>query len=508
MSDRNWFSSDFTNISKEMFDEEISEWFRCGNDEAYFKKHGIKSEGAYCVYASGKYVDIAAILAVIAKKYFSHLPTEIQENAFRHGAWRVLRRWNKHLITRKEIDQIPQRPESRTLGTHLGAPITIVHSKYGPVIEWGFENLLPPSSETVIRKSLPKFADAALINLPECVHYLQFPRELGVHPEKKSKIVVSLGDAPGEYKISYNFRRNVKVPPSIDPLSVTLEQAVELINQSVEQDPSRIVDVSRLEDLGTDPNTGNIIYVERQTQLNGAIRDFATDGTLKCSLHTSPGKFSVRLDLDAIVGNFQQQRERSRGEAERKATSDKQWNLRISRLQDQKYILEEQIKLARVGEQLTMEVKELETIYLEKRNQWRIENIELAKKVKTAGDFKAFHKLAGGFEKTEEEKLRLLESIDYVVGMLKQSEPTQDFEMLDAAQFELSFLKKQVEDNVSRQELENKWLKMVIDISSQRKSIEILESNWISAFKSYVASMERLYVFKTEPYSYIGEAIE
>ena len=68
-----------------------------------------------------------------------------------------------------------------------------------------------------------------------------------------------------------------------------------------------------------------------------------------------------------------------------------------------------------------MEVKVLETIYLEKRNQWRIENIELANKVKTASDFKAFHKLAGGFEKTEEEQLRLLESIDYVVGMLIMS---------------------------------------------------------------------------------------
>jgi hypothetical protein len=289
---------------------------------------------------------------------------------------------------------------------------------------------------------------------------------------------------------------------------VTLEQAVDLINQSVEQDPSRIVDISRLEDLGTDPNTGNIIYVERQTQLNGAIWDFATDGTLKCSLHTSPRNGSVRLDLDAIVDNFQQQRERSREAAERKATSDKQWNLRISRLQDQKYILEEQIKLARVREQLTMEVKTLEAIYVEKRNEWRMGNIELAKKVRDASNFKALHKLAGGFEKTEKEQLRLLESIDYVVGMLKQSEPTQDFEMLDAAQFELSFLKKQVEDNVSRQALENNWLNMVIDISSQRKSIEILESNWINAFKSYVASMERLYKFKTEPYSYIGEATE
>ena len=508
MSESKWFSSDFTNISREMFDEEISEWFRCGSDEAYFKKHGIKSEGVYCVYVSGKYVDIAAVLSVIAKKYFSHLPKEIQEDAFRHGAWRILRRWNKHLITRKEIEWISQLPESRTLGTHLGAPITIVHSKYGPVIEWGIENLLPPSSEKVISRSLPKFVNADMVTLPECVHYLQFPRELGVHPEKKSKIVLSLGDAPGEYKISWNFRRNVKVPPSIDPLSVTLEQAVDLINQSVEQDPSRIVDVSRREDLGIDPITGNSVYVERQTFLDGSWKDFATDGYLWCALHTSPGKGHVRLEFDAIVRNFEQQRERSRAAAERKAASDKQWNLRISRLQDQKYILEEQIKLARVGEQLTMEVKTLEAIYVEKRNEWRMGNIELAKKVRDASNFKALHKLAGGFEKTEKEQLRLLESIDYVVGMLKQSEPTQDFEMLDAAQFELSFLKKQVEDNVSRQALENNWLNMVIDISSQRKSIEILESKWINAFKSYVASMERLYKFKTEPYSYIGEATE
>jgi hypothetical protein len=80
--------------------------------------------------------------------------------------------------------------------------------------------------------------------------------------------------------------------------------------------------------------------------------------------------------------------------------------------------------------------------------------------------------------------------------------------MLDSAQFELSFLKKQEEDNVSRQALENKWLNMVIEIHSQRKSIELLESNWVSAFKSYVASLERLLKFKTEPYSYIGEATE
>jgi hypothetical protein len=180
----------------------------------------------------------------------------------------------------------------------------------------------------------------------------------------------------------------------------------------------------------------------------------------------------------------------------------------MSRLQDRIYLLEERLKLAQIGEQLDMETKQLKTIYLEKRNQWRIESIKLAKNIKTASDFKAFHQLAGGFEKTEEEKLRLIESIDYVEGMLRQSEPTQDLEMLDSARFELSFLRKQVEDNVSRQTLENNWVLMVTDNFSQRKSIEILESNWIDAFKSYVASLERFLKFKTEPYSYIGEATE
>jgi topoisomerase IA-like protein len=495
-------------MSREMFDEEISEWFRCGNDTAYFKKYGISSEGDYCVYASGRYVDIAAVLAVIARKHFTNLPKEIQEDAFKHGAWRILRRWNKHLITRKEIARISQLPESRTLGTHLGAPITIVHKRYGPEIEWGFENLLPPTSEEVIRKSLPKFADAALVSLPECIHYLQFPKVLGVRPETKRRIVVSIGDKPDGYRIAYDFRRYVEIPQSIDPLTVTLDQAIDLINRAEEQDPKRIISVTRLEDLGADPATGNIIYVERQTRLNGSSIDFATDGTLKCSLDTISKSGRHPVDFDAVVADFEQKRERSREAAERKADSDKHSNRRMSRLQDRIYLLEERLKLAQIGEQLDMETKQLKTIYLEKRNQWRIESIKLAKNIKTASDFKAFHQLAGGFEKTEEEKLRLIESIDYVEGMLRQSEPTQDLEMLDSARFELSFLRKQVEDNVSRQTLENNWVLMVTDNFSQRKSIEILESNWIDAFKSYVASLERFLKFKTEPYSYIGEATE
>lgn len=508
MNEQNWFLSDFTNISREMFDEEINEWIRCGSDSAYFKKYGIKSEGIYCVYAGGRYVDIAAILAVIAKKHFGHLPKEIQDNAYSKGAWRVLRRWNKYPITRKEIQRISQLPESRTLGTYLGAPITIVHRRNGPEIEWGFENLLPPSGEKIIRKSLPKFVDAGLVSLTECIHFLQFPRELGVHPEKKSKVLVSLGGFPGEYKISNNSRRDAMIPPSVDPLSVTLEQALDLINQSEEQDPWRIVDVSRLEDLGTDPNTGNIIYIERQFRLNGSSIDFATDGSSKCLLNPISNSGRHRLSLEEIVANFQKRRESLRNAEERKAASDKKWNRLVSELQDQIYILEERIKLAQVGEQLTIEVKELKSIYLEKRNLWRIENIRLAKKLKTANDFKAFHKLAGGFEKTQEEKLQLIESIDYVEGILKQSEPTQDFQILETAQFELSFLNQQVEDNVTRQKLENQWLNMVIDISLQQKSVELLASNWIDALKSHVASLERLLKFKTEPYTYIGEASE
>ena len=491
-----------------MFDEEIREWFHCGSDSAYFQKYGIKAEGIYCVYIGGRYVDISAIFAVIAQKHFAHLPKEIQEDAFRLGAWHVLRRWNKHTIRREEIERISQLPKSRTLGTHLGAPITIVRGRYGPEIEWGFENLLPPLSEKVIRKSLPKFADAGLVGLPECIHYLQFPRVLGVHPEKKTKVVVSLGVTSGEYRISCNNRRYVTISPSIDPLSVTLVQAIDFINQSDEQDPLRIIGVTRLEDLGTDPNTGDIIYVERQTHLNGSWKDFATDGTLKCALDTISKTGRHRLDLDAVIARFQQRRVDAHNAAERKAASEKNWNSRISRLQDRQYILQERIRFAQVGERLAMETRELKNIYIEKRNQWRIENIKLAKKSKTASDFRSIHRLAGGFEKTEEEQHRLIQSIEYVEGMIHQSETTQNLEILDAARFELSFLRKQVNDNVLRQRLENEWLKMMIDIFSQRRSNEFLKNNWITAFKSYIASLERHLKFLREPYSYLGETTE
>jgi topoisomerase IA-like protein len=76
--------------------------------------------------------------------------------------------------------------------------------------------------------SIPKEVDPSTVTLEMALHYLALPRILGKHPSDGVDIIANVGRFGPYVGHDRNFR-SIKKP--LDPYTITLEQALELLNQ-------------------------------------------------------------------------------------------------------------------------------------------------------------------------------------------------------------------------------------------------------------------------------------
>ena len=116
------------------------------------------------------------------------------------------------------------RVGERILGTDpkTGEPVMVKIGRFGPVVQIGSTD----SAEKPRFAQLKKEQSLETITLEEALELFRFPRELGEYDES----IVKIG--AGKFGPYINIGKTyISIPKEVDPLSITLEQAVQIILQ-------------------------------------------------------------------------------------------------------------------------------------------------------------------------------------------------------------------------------------------------------------------------------------
>jgi len=130
--------------------------------------------------------------------------------------------------------------------------------------------------------------DIDTIGLDEALGLLSLPRTLGKHP-KTSEDVQAANGRYGPYVLSGKETRSL--PEQLSPLTVTLEQAVELLNKPKERRRAR-TKREPLKVLGEHPETKAEVRI-----LDGRFGPYVTDGEMNASLPRGTTVDEVTLDM-------------------------------------------------------------------------------------------------------------------------------------------------------------------------------------------------------------------
>lgn len=122
----------------------------------------------------------------------------------------------------------------RILGTHpeSGKPVSVKIGRFGPVVQIGDSG----SDEKPQFASLHKDQSVFDITLEDALKLFELPRELGNF--ENEPVTVAVGRFGPYIKHAGKF---VSIPQDLAPLSITLDEAVELINDKRNADSKRIV---------------------------------------------------------------------------------------------------------------------------------------------------------------------------------------------------------------------------------------------------------------------------
>lgn len=138
-----------------------------------------------------------------------------------------------------EVDRALQtrtehRVGERVLGVHPenGKPVSVKIGRFGPLVQVGDSE----SDEKPLFASLLKGQSMASITLEEALRLFEYPRVLGDFED--AEVSVAIGRFGPYVKHSGKY---VSIPKDIEPSEITLEQAIELIEQKRADDASKVL---------------------------------------------------------------------------------------------------------------------------------------------------------------------------------------------------------------------------------------------------------------------------
>lgn len=128
--------------------------------------------------------------------------------------------------------QTEHRIGERMLGTHpqTGKPISVKIGRYGPVVQMGSSDDEEKPRFAQMRKGM----SMETLTLEEAIELFKLPRSLGDFEEKEVKIGVGRF---GPYV--YHNAKYASLPKTLDPLEITLEEAIEVILAKREADAKK-----------------------------------------------------------------------------------------------------------------------------------------------------------------------------------------------------------------------------------------------------------------------------
>ncbi|TWT67687.1 DNA topoisomerase 1 [Posidoniimonas polymericola] len=160
------------------------------------------------------------------------------------------------------------------LGTcpETGKPIYLKTGRFGPYIQRGtMEDDEKPKNASLLKGMSVDDVDLAL-----ALRLLSLPRDLGVHPKLEKNMVVQNGRFGPYVKCGDETR---SLPAEVSPLDVTVEQAIELLNQPKARGRGRGAAKPPIKEFDESPITGTKVQL-----LEGRYGPYVTDGETNASL--------------------------------------------------------------------------------------------------------------------------------------------------------------------------------------------------------------------------------
>jgi DNA topoisomerase I len=171
------------------------------------------------------------------------------------------------------------QPKSDTpIGELDGLPVFAKSGRYGPYVQWGTPELLPPGMEKPKMASLFKTMTLERITVADATDLLQLPRTLGVDPVDNVPILANNGRY-GPYVQKGKDYRNITSEEQL--LEITLDQALQIFSlpKSYKRGGPSLAAKGPLREFGDDPVSGKPVVAK-----DGKFGVYVTDGETNASL--------------------------------------------------------------------------------------------------------------------------------------------------------------------------------------------------------------------------------
>jgi DNA topoisomerase-1 len=165
------------------------------------------------------------------------------------------------------------------IGELNGYPVFAKNGRYGPYVQWGSPDNLPPGLEKPRMASLFKTMVLERVTVDEAEELLQLPRMLGVDPTDGETITANNGRY-GPYVQKGKDFRNITNEEQL--LTITLDQALEIFSQPKvfrRGGAPNMAAKGPLREFGNDPASGKPVVAK-----DGKFGVYVTDGETNASL--------------------------------------------------------------------------------------------------------------------------------------------------------------------------------------------------------------------------------
>jgi DNA topoisomerase-1 len=170
------------------------------------------------------------------------------------------------------LDNASKEPESLGLHPETGEPVYLKVGRYGPYVQLGDgrEGSKPKMA------SLVQGTELKDVDLEHAVKLLSLPRKLGAHPDTGEPVIAANGRF-GPYVQSGTETRSLGA--NLHPISVTLEEAVELLRQPKARGRGAVRQQTALKEFAVHPTTGKAVKL-----LSGRYGPYVTDGEVNATV--------------------------------------------------------------------------------------------------------------------------------------------------------------------------------------------------------------------------------
>jgi DNA topoisomerase I len=164
------------------------------------------------------------------------------------------------------------------IGELDGFPVYAKNGRYGPYVQWGSPDALPPGLDKPKMSSLFKTMTLERITLADAIDLLRLPRVLGVDPADGAEIVANNGRY-GPYVQKGKDYRSIDSEERL--LEITLEEALAIFSQPkvFRRGGASMAAKGPLREFGTDPVSQRAVVAKE-----GKFGVYVTDGETNASL--------------------------------------------------------------------------------------------------------------------------------------------------------------------------------------------------------------------------------